>query len=68
MSDVSSARAPGWAQWLFFGLMFLLANRPVVMTASRRSSLLADAESLDLAMQVIAELRAELATGGARHG
>ena len=48
-------------EWLYYGLLFLLGNRPVVMTAARRDSLVNDEQALSLAMQVIGELRAELA-------
>ena len=57
MGDVSLARAPRWSQWIFFGLVFLLAKRPVLMTAGRRDSLQNNSDSLDLAMEEIERLR-----------
>ena len=44
--------------WLYYGALYLASIRPVVMTAARRSRLEADSASLDLAMDVIRELRA----------
>jgi hypothetical protein len=55
--------------WLFYGLAFLAAHRPVVMTAARRDRLQNDADALPLAMRAIEELSsppAQDGKGGAR--
>jgi len=63
MSDVGLARAPRWAQWLSVCFVFIVGNRPVIMTAARRDRLQNDADALPLAMEVIEELRASNPTG-----
>ncbi len=46
MSDVTLANMPWWARCALFGLVNVIANRPVVMRCATRDRLASDANSL----------------------